>query len=288
MAGYEPPGVNVSLQSQSVSPGLTTGDETILILGESNTFPGNFTDQFKIAGGELSELSREGIKKESILIVKRSSPTIALAKGTDYEVGQVTNSGFVTTLISKKFTAVTNESHEFKVAGTTVNLTNRNLLPGSVVVKNNAGSTTYNEGIDYYVDYVEGRITQVEGAGIPLSEVLKVNYKWATLADSDTLIASYQYTPSDLYDIKSWQNINDIVEFYGPAMSGDTIFSPIALQAQLMGFATVGSLMPEIKTLAVSPTDGSGGNQETIGPDDWLGALANKVSTQDSITDLIS
>jgi len=285
MAGYQPPGVSVSIQSEGVNPRLISGDEVLCIMGESNTFPANFTDSFSLNAALPEELSREGIKEESILVVKRSAPTVSLVKNTDYSVVISEAGGLKFISIKKKFTKVSAEEKAFTVAGETVELPHKNLLPGSVKITNNAANVTYGEGVDYYVDYLNGRVTQISTGQIPPgSEKMKITYEWSTLADGEVLVASYSYTPSDLYSVKEWTNINQIVEYYGPAMSGDTIYSPIALAAQLMGSATVGASLPIIKTVCVSPKESGTGSQETVGPEDYLKSLEEKIASQDDIT----
>lgn len=60
--------------------------------------------------------------------------------------------------------------------------------PSSVVVKNQAGTTTYVENTDYTVDYINGLITAKTGGAITAGEAVTVSYAYcdpSKVADSD-------------------------------------------------------------------------------------------------------
>ena len=50
--------------------------------------------------------------------------------------------------------------------------------PGKPVVKNAAGSTTYIEGTDYSVDYVNGLITAIQGGAITAGEAMTIGFSY--------------------------------------------------------------------------------------------------------------
>lgn len=63
--------------------------------------------------------------------------------------------------------------------GAWVNLANRGVLRfGSVVVTNSGGTTTYVEGTDYVIDYIEGRFRALAGGAITASQSLRVDYTY--------------------------------------------------------------------------------------------------------------
>jgi len=69
-------------------------------------------------------------------------------------------------------------------AGRWTKLSHRNLDSSSgnkPVVKNSAGTTTYDEGDDYEIDYQVGRIRPVAGGSISDGDELKVECKWLAL-----------------------------------------------------------------------------------------------------------
>ncbi|GIV73548.1 hypothetical protein [Caldilinea sp.] len=59
-----------------------------------------------------------------------------------------------------------------------VNLVGARLKPGTVVVTNNVGSTTYTEGTDYVVDYGKGRLMALSGGSISDGQALLVDYSY--------------------------------------------------------------------------------------------------------------
>lgn len=62
----------------------------------------------------------------------------------------------------------------------TLNLNGRNLVQGSVVVKNSMYTTnSYNEGSDYTVDYANGTITRITTGNLPTTQEIIVDYKYA-------------------------------------------------------------------------------------------------------------
>lgn len=48
-----------------------------------------------------------------------------------------------------------------------------------VVVTNSAGDTTYDEDVDYKVDYANGFIARLDGGAITVDQSVKVDYEWA-------------------------------------------------------------------------------------------------------------
>jgi hypothetical protein len=59
-----------------------------------------------------------------------------------------------------------------------VDLDNGRVQPGTVVVTNNAGDTTYDEGDDYVIDYGKGRLMALSGGDITDAQALKVDYTY--------------------------------------------------------------------------------------------------------------
>lgn len=54
----------------------------------------------------------------------------------------------------------------------------KRLRPGTVVVTNEAGDTTYTEGDDYVIDYANGRLMALSGGNIIDAQALKVDYTY--------------------------------------------------------------------------------------------------------------
>lgn len=65
--------------------------------------------------------------------------------------------------------------------GAWVALAHQRLTPGSVVVTNSAGTTTYVEDTDYLVDYANGRIYALASGAITDAQSLKVDYGWTAI-----------------------------------------------------------------------------------------------------------
>jgi hypothetical protein len=65
--------------------------------------------------------------------------------------------------------------------GAWVSLANQRLTPGTVVVTNSAGTTTYVEDTDYLVDYANGRIYALASGAITDGQSLKADYGWTAI-----------------------------------------------------------------------------------------------------------
>ncbi len=285
---YRKPSVKVGITSERANPPLISGDDVLMILGESNIYPESFTDVVKLVGNSSNILSREGIDDATITVQRRSTPSINLVLNTNYTIVQSTDSlGKINTAIAKKFTNVVDEVSGFASSGASDSLAQQNLRAGSVVVTNNGNTVTYEEGTDYWVDYAAGIISHIIGGSIivPITN-LKVDYAYSSIIDDDSLLVNYQYTPSDQFEIQTHQNINHIIDFYGPAMSGDSIYSPISMAAELMAAAVIGSAMPTIKTLALAPNESGIGNVNVVDASDFSAALNNKIGAESDITHL--
>ncbi len=190
-----------------------------------------------------------------------------------------------------RFARVTDDPAAGRVVSSSVTVVNRNIDSTSVVITNNAGTTTYVKDRDYWVNSDTGSITHIASADggtmvVPATNI-KVDYRWSSLADDEYLYATYNYTPSDLNLVHEWSDVNDIINFYGPPMAGDNIYSDISLAATLMGQAIPGAILPTIKTLAVSPNENPAGNSSAVESSDYAYALTNKLSSQEDVTYLI-
>jgi hypothetical protein len=66
--------------------------------------------------------------------------------------------------------------------GNTSALAAQRVIPGTVVVTNSAGSTTYTEGTDYTVDYANGLVFfPASGGAITASQSLKIDYQYKAI-----------------------------------------------------------------------------------------------------------
>jgi len=87
--------------------------------------------------------------------------------------------------------SITDESHT--LPGTTwVSLANAHLVVSSEVVTNTGGSTIYQSGVDYFINYTAGQISRIAGGGISDGQVVLVDYTYNTLPNtlwSDTITA---------------------------------------------------------------------------------------------------
>ncbi len=118
---YQPPGVRVNVKTRSIAPALIAGDDTIMIMGDNTIYPVSFTDVVRINGSGKVNLSREGINLTVLTVQRRSAPTVSLVLNTDYAIEQLTDSttGFKTTNISKKYTALTAQPTALTAGGVT-------------------------------------------------------------------------------------------------------------------------------------------------------------------------
>jgi phage tail sheath protein FI len=102
--------------------------------------------------------------------------------------------------ITRHNTAVASRGFVFPASGPQViNLGRMGIVSGSVVVKNQAGSTTYVENTDYTVDYINGLIYAKSGGAITVGETVEVANSYADptlVSDADIIgaITSGVYT----------------------------------------------------------------------------------------------
>ena len=78
--------------------------------------------------------------------------------------------------------AVTNEAVTLTALATWYSLANSPVKYGSEVVKNNALTTTYTRDTDYYIDYINGKISVISGGVINAGDIVKVSYDKSKLA----------------------------------------------------------------------------------------------------------
>lgn len=71
--------------------------------------------------------------------------------------------------------------------GAWVAMANNRLTPGTVVVTNSAGSTTYTEGTDYVIDYEVGNIMALAAGSISDSQALKVDYGYTAIRKGENV-----------------------------------------------------------------------------------------------------
>jgi Bacteriophage tail sheath protein len=90
---------------------------------------------------------------------------------------------------TKHFTAVTGQTLSFPASGTQV-LNLGHMGVSSVVVKNQAGTTTYAAGTDYTLDAVNGVITAMQGGALTAGETVSASFNYADptqVQDSDII-----------------------------------------------------------------------------------------------------
>lgn len=277
MCAYTRPGVIVTTRSGwSVASRVGAGD-TLLVIGECDIYPDERSEYLHLRGSSPAILSEEGIDDESI-VVKDGATTLVL--NTDYTVTQTLQAnGNTITSIAKKTTDVEAEVISFSIEGGSDALAKQNIV-GQVVIKSADGLTTYTEGLDYWVDTVNGRVYHITTGTMVKETNYHVDYTACTIADATLLQVEYDHSPSDLYDVKEWQVIDQIKNYYGNAMVNDSINSPLSLAATFIGNALVGTNPPIVKTLAVNPAGDPDGDEETVGPTDWVAAL-NQIADED-------
>lgn len=288
MATYRPPGVSVQLQRlRGLASNLGAAD-TLLIMGQADNFPLTNRENIQLSGETLAKLAKPGIDDGSIQVF--TSASVLLAESTDYEVTQTTDAfGIVSTFISKTKTLVTDEAVTFTGAGSTVSLANANLFGTTdpqnpeVVVQDNTDTITYDEGVDYVIDYTNGTITHIVGGAIGNTATVHVDYSWATIANGASLRVEYDSTPTDLYEVQTWDDLQTAVNFYGdPMVVGQlTPNSHLSLALLLISGSLTGAQLPKIKTLAVDPAGDPDSAPTTVEPTDWLAAYNDKVSGED-------
>ncbi len=96
---------------------------------------------------------------------------------------------------TKHYTTLTSQSFTFPASGPQViNLGHMGIsntgTPGKPVVKNTAGSTTYVEGLDYTVDYVNGLIATLGTGNIANNESVNVSFSYddpSQVVDADVI-----------------------------------------------------------------------------------------------------
>lgn len=71
--------------------------------------------------------------------------------------------------------------------GAWVALANQRLTPGSVVVTNSAGSTTYTEDTDYLIDYANGKLYAIASGAITDAQSLKADYGYTAIRKGEML-----------------------------------------------------------------------------------------------------
>lgn len=69
-------------------------------------------------------------------------------------------------------------------------------IVGGVVVKNEAGDTTYTKDTDYEIDPISGRVTRIDTGSITAGSTVKVDYDYGdpTLVDNDDIIGGIDCT----------------------------------------------------------------------------------------------
>lgn len=276
---YRPPGVDVRLKNQTTVATIVGGGQVLALPGEAPNFPQSVSENVALSGVATLQLAKSGIDSGSLVVALGG---VTLALNTDYLVTQTTDAlGKVHTSIGKKATQVNDEPHTFTGAGSTVSLAHANNVAGSYNVTNTAQTVTYAQGTDYIVDPVAGTITQNPAGAITATQAVKVDYKWTTFADDATLTVVYDQTPEDLYEVKNWDNLFDAISFYGPAMDGDVINAPLSLALTLIAQASVGALLPQIKTLAIDPAKDPMSNALVVDQSDWTRALDDDLGSED-------
>lgn len=83
--------------------------------------------------------------------------------------------------------AVASKNYTFGALGK-ITLDDPNIL-APIVVKNNAGDTTYNSPADYTINALSGQITRTNASTIPALGTVKVNYSVADFAGADWIAA---------------------------------------------------------------------------------------------------
>lgn len=275
---YRRPGVTVTTQNaQTIASQVGAGDR-LLIIGECDIFPADFSETIRILGTGTARLSQEGVDDATISIV--DSAGTALVEDTDYNLSVVTMpSGDVYVDVAKELTAISDEDVTFALAGDAVELAHQ--IVSDVVVENVGGTVVYTEGTDYWMDYENGIIYHLTTGTIPAATEIHVSYNYAMVSDSTALTVSYEYTPSDLYEIQEWSTLDEIRRYYGPAMDSDAVNSPISLAAQFIGNALVGTNAPQVNTLAVNPAGDPDSDPATVEATDWAAAL-NQINSGDA------
>lgn len=80
---------------------------------------------------------------------------------------------------------VTDEEVTITALDTWYALAHQRLQPGTAVVTNEGGGTTYTEGTDYVIDYGNGKVRGLTGGGITALDVVKVDYTYDAVREGE-------------------------------------------------------------------------------------------------------
>lgn len=104
-----------------------------------------------------------------------------------------------------------------------VSLANKRLAPGTVVLTNSAGSTTYAEGSDYVVDYANGRVMAL-----------------ATITAGQSLLIDYQYDAIRKGEMAGIERGKQQLSFLPITMMADRLATEISSEAIVFSRAALG------------------------------------------------
>lgn len=104
-----------------------------------------------------------------------------------------------------------------------VSLNNKRLIPGTVVLTNSAGTTTYTEGSDYVVDYANGRVMAL-----------------ATITAGQSLLIDYQYDAIRKGEMVGIERGKQQLSFVSIAMAADRLATEISTEAIVFSRAALG------------------------------------------------
>jgi hypothetical protein len=229
---YQPPGVYVSEVFGGVAGGGFGQDVVVALVGEGLGTQAA-TDQLQLSGTDTADLTYYDIVGSVVGFGIETG--LSYADGVAFDVTDATTARHV----ARKLTPVANEL-VWGLSGTLpAKLTNPFYVEsGTVVVKNNGGTVTYEEGADhdYVIDYDSGTIARTSGSTIPsgLAEgsALKVSYSYCAIKSGHRVAFSYQYTPSGYSDLYLFTDFEDVARFYGqPLSSAGVVQSELSLGA---------------------------------------------------------
>jgi hypothetical protein len=269
---YQPPGVYVSEVFGGVAGSGFGRDVTVALVG-GGLGTQSATDQFEMVDDHTVDLTYyDLVGSVSGFGIETGLPYVS---ATDFTV----TDGSTVMTVARKLTTVSNEliwalsgvlpkkvAHPFYIEA------------GTVVVKNNGATVTYEEGADhdYVIDYDAGTIVRTATSTIPSdlieASALKVSYSYCAIKSGHHIAFSYQYTPSGYANLYLFTDFEDVARFYGQPLASDgSIQSELSLGAYF-AFRNGASA---IYCVAVSPA----GASIVIG--DWEDAVAKLEAADD-------